>query len=193
MRSTWILPTLLVALLVIFRAITAGDFLPNFSPLPALFLCSLIFLRGAKAWLLPVAAWAITDPIVSALQGAPALGWHHLGIALGLAASVGLGLFLRRRPSAPVVLVGSLAAAVLFYLMANTVSFVVDPLYPKTLTGFVQAQWTGPVGFGPTWVFLRNLAAGNLAFTALFLAARHAWVPRTMPAPAADKAAAAAR
>ena len=62
-------------------------------------------------------------------------------------------------------------AALAFYFLTNCISFVTLPNYPKTLEGFVQAQWTGPVGYGPTWLFLRNALAANLAFTGLFLVA----------------------
>ncbi len=186
MRQSWIAALLLVALLVGFRFISAAGTLPNFSPLPALLLCSLVFFRGAKAWLLPLGAWALTDPLVSLVQGYDVVGPHHLSLLVGLSASVGLGLFLRRHPGALPVLGGSLAAAGLFYFLTNTVSFLGDPLYAKNLTGFIQAQWTGPESLGPTWPFLRNLVAANLLFSALFLAARRSWTPEvaTSAAPA---------
>ena len=61
--------------------------------------------------------------------------------------------------------------------LALLLSFATLPLYPKSFEGFVQAQWTGPAGFGPTWVFLRNAMAANVLFTALVLVAHHrvAW------------------
>lgn len=179
MRHSWIAAALLVALLVVFRLISASGYLPNFSPLPALLLCSLVFLRGAKAWLLPLGAWAITDPMVSLVQGYPMVGGHHAGIAIGLVGAVALGFWLRRHPGTPAMLGGSLAAAGLFYFFSNTVAFLFDPLYAKNAVGFIQAQWTGPEGFGPTWLFLRNLAVANLLFTGIFLAARRSRAPAT--------------
>ncbi len=183
MRHSWIAAALLVVLLIAFRIVSAIGFLPNFSPLPALLLCSLVFLRGARAWLLPLAAWAITDPLVSLVQGYPVIGPHHVGILVGLSASVALGYLLRRDPRNLPVLAGSLASAGLFFLLSNSFSFLFDPLYAKTLTGFIQAQWTGPEGFAPTWVFLRNAGAANLLFTGLFLAARRSWMPALSTAP----------
>ncbi len=179
MRTTWLASVLLVGLLVVFRVISATGFMPNFSPLPAVFLCGLIFFRGRSAWLLPVGAWLVTDPLVSLLQGYPVLGVHHIGILAGLAGPIALGLFLRSRPSTAAVLGGSLLAAAAFYFVSNCVSFAADPLYPKTAIGFLQAQWTGPQGFAPTWVFFRNLAAANLLFTAVFVAALR---PLALPA-----------
>lgn len=185
MRHHWIAGLALLGLLIGIRCLGAAfsDQLPNFSPLPAVFLCSMVFFRGTTAWLLPLAAWLISDPLVSALQGWPIFGWHHLGILGGLSAALGIGLLLRRNPATATLLGASLLAALAFYFVTNLVSFLCDPLYTKTLAGFVQAQWSGPTGYAPTWVFLRNLAAANLLFSALFLAARPAW----RPAPAAAR------
>lgn len=175
----------LAALMVLFRALGAAfpETLPNLQPLPALLLCSLVFLHGKSRWLLPLGVWAVTDPLVSMLQGSPLLGWHHLSLLLGLGVILALAAPLRRHHSGARLLGGSLLAALLFYFVTNTVSFVTLPLYPKTLEGFVQAQWTGPAGLGPTWVFLRNSLAANLAFCALFLLALQPW-RAALPAPA---------
>jgi hypothetical protein len=172
---------LMVVLLIAFRLLGAVGDLPNFSPLPALLLCSVVFLPGRRAWLLPLGAWALTDPLVSLLQGHAPLGSHHASLLLGLAATFALATLLRKKPATWPMLGGAVAAALVFYLLTNTVSFLADPLYPKTATGFIQAQWTGPAGFGPTWLFLRNAVAANLLFTALFLAAHRSWLPAATP------------
>jgi len=186
----WLPALLLIALLAGFRVLGSAfpETLPNLQPLPAILLCSVIYLKGAQRWLLPLGVWLVTDPIASALQGHPLLGWHHLGILVGLAATTGIALTLGRRAEAQRTLLAAAIAAVAFYFTANTVAFATDALYPKTLEGFVQAQWTGPVGFGPTWIFLRNLLAANLLFTGLFLIARS-----SLPQPAAKPAEAFSR
>lgn len=176
MRSSWIFLSSLVLVLIGFRLITAMSFLPNFSPLPALLLCSLIYFRGYQAWLLPLGAWLLTDPLVSLIQGYPMVGGHHLSLLLGLAGAIGIGLLLRHRATPLRVMGGTAAAAILFYLLTNTVSFVLDPNYLKSAEGFLQAQWTGrPQDPMPTWVFLRNLLVANVLFTAGFLVARSRW------------------
>jgi len=170
----WLPALLLIALLAGFRVLgsTFPETLPNFQPLPAILLCSLIYLKGAQRWLLPLGIWLVTDPFASALQNHPLFGWHHLGILLGLAATAYLALTVARKPGAAVTFVAAGIAAIAFYFLSNTVAFVTDALYPKNLQGFVQAQWTGPVGYGPTWIFLRNLLGANLLFAGLFLIAR---------------------
>lgn len=183
--NRWLPAILLVLLLAGFRVL--GSLFPqelsNWQPLPALLLCSVIFLQGSARWVLPLSVWVVTDPIVSAIQGYPLIGWHHVGIAAGLAATVAIGLRLRRQPGFLPVLLGAAGSAVAFYFLSNTVAFVTSSLYPKSLEGFAQAQWTGPSGYGPTWVFLRNSLAANLLFTSLFLAARHS-LPKPFVKPA---------
>lgn len=175
----------LAALMAGFRALGAAfpETLPNLQPLPALLLCSLVFLDGKSRWWLPLGVWVVTDPLVSLLQGATVFGWHHAALVLGLGVTVALAAPLRRNRSAAAVLGGSFAAALLFYFLTNTVSFLSLPLYPKSAEGFLQAQWTGPAGFGPTWLFLRNSLAANLAFSGLFLLALRP-VRAALPAPA---------
>jgi hypothetical protein len=180
----WVPVLLLIALLAVFRVLgsTYSTVLPNFQPLLALFLCSFIFLQGKQRWLVPGIAWLVTDPVTSLLQGHAVYGWHHLAVVAGVATTLGLSLAVPRRPTAGPMLAGAAASAIVFYFITNLMAFVADPLYPKTFAGFIQAQWTGPVGFGPTWIFLRNLVAANVLFTALFLAARWSLpVPATTP------------
>jgi hypothetical protein len=182
----WLPAILMVLLLVGFRVLGSAmpETLPNFQPLPALLLCGVIFLNGTQRWLVPMIAWVVTDPLTSLIQHHSVIGWHHLEIALGLAATLAIALRIRRSTNWLNLLGAAALSALAFYFVTNTVSFFVDPLYPKTLTGFAQAQWTGPVGYGPTWLFLRNLLAANLLFTTLFsLACRSLPQAFSRPAP----------
>lgn len=170
----WVPVLILIALLAVFRVLGSAfpTALPNFQPLLALFLCSFIFLNKNQRWLVPGIVWLVTDPLTSLLHGYPIAGWHHLAIILGIAVTLAIALVIRNKPSAGQVLAGAFASAVIFYFLTNLVSFFTDPLYAKDLGGFIQAQWSGPPGFGPTWVFLRNLVLANTLFTGLFLMAR---------------------
>jgi hypothetical protein len=174
---------LLAALVVAFRLLGAAfpDTIPNFSPLAALLLCSLVFLKGTWRWALPLGVWVVTDPLVSAFQGYPVVGWHWAALPLGIAATVAIAVPLRRNPRALPMLAGAAGAALAFYFLTNAVSFLALPLYPKSPLGFVQAEWTGPVGFGPTWVFLRNALTSNLLFTGLALLAHRGFQPVAAP------------
>lgn len=191
MQRPWTSALLLLALLVGFRALGAAfsHQLPNFQPLPALFLCSIVFLRGTKAWALPVAAWLISNPIASALQGSdPFKDGGGVVIAfLALLLTGAMALPLRKSTSPALLLGGGLITAGVFHLVTNTAVWLADPLYAKSAAGLWQALWSGrgyPIDAMPSWVFLRNLAGANLLFTALFLLARPSWSRDTENAPA---------
>jgi hypothetical protein len=190
MQRPWLPVLVLLCLLVGFRALGAAfsQELPNFQPLPALFLCSLVFLRGGKAWALPVTAWLVSNPLASWLQGYPPFeaGGGVIAAFIALLATGALALRLRGQPSPALLLGGGLAAALFFHLLTNTAVWAADPLYTRSAGGLWQALWSGrPSDAMPTWIFLRNLAAANLLFTALFLLARPSWAPGRQLIPAA--------
>jgi hypothetical protein len=188
MQRPWIPALLLLGLLVGFRALGAAFAydLPNFQPLPALFLCSIVFLRGTKAWALPVIAWLVSNPLASALQGYNPFeaGGGVIVAFLTLLLTGAMALPFRKSSSTALLLGGGLIAALVFHLVTNTAVWLADPLYAKSTGGLWQALWSGrPTDPMPSWVFLRNLAGANLLFAALFLLARPSWSRSTEPAP----------
>jgi hypothetical protein len=174
MRNRWTADLSLVAVLAAFRLLGAAfsEQLPNIQPLPAMLLCGLVFLKRSRALVVTGLAWLLTDPLVSLLQHRDIFGWHHLELAAGLATTFVIARSLREKATPLGVMAGAALSALSFYAVTNAISFVVDPLYAKSWQGFVQAQWTGPTGYMPTWVFLRNLIAANVLFTAAFLLTR---------------------
>lgn len=91
--------------------------------------------------------------------------------------------------SAPLwkLLFGGVVGALLFYLITNTLSWWRDPDYTRTISGWVQALFTGVPGYPPSWEFFRNTLLSGGLFTALFAGA--AKVTQESPA---DKTAGAA-
>lgn len=174
---------LIVPILVGFSLLgtVMGDSHPGFNPLPAVFLCVAACL--SPRWLvIPAVAWLISYPLTNLRYGY-GLDWQLLVALAGLAVVVGLGFWLRKRRSAPALLGGALAAALLFYVLTNLGSWLLLPDYPKTWAGFVQAQWTGaPHHLLPTWVFLRSGLAAQVLFTALFLLGQRQAAIRWQPA-----------
>ena len=189
MQRPWIPALVLLVLLVGFRCLGAAfsHEMPNFQPLPALFLCSIVFLRGTKAWILPLVAWLVSYPVTSLLQGYTPFAHSGDFVAiLSLILTGALALPLRKSPTPAMVLGGGLAAGLLFHLVTNVAAWAGDPLYAKTSEGLWQSLWSGrPTDAMPSWVFLRNLAAANVLFTALFLLARRSWSPAAGMTPAA--------
>ncbi len=172
--KSWIPVVALIALFALFQiaGIAIEGWPLNFQPLLAMGFCAMACLGGRQWWIV-LAAWLLTWPLLSWYQGY-SINLAFLGTALGFASVFGIGFIMRKGKSLFSILGGVTLSAISFYLITNTFSFFqLTHLYPRTLEGFIQAQWTGPVGFGPTWVFLRNSIGGNLFFTGLFLASQH--------------------
>lgn len=185
------LPLAIILLLLITFRIVGSIFpetMPNFQPLAALFFCGAFMATGWRSWAIPFAAWLVTYPAPALISGNTAwLGIPTLiGTAVGFAATFFIGKALMQR-GLGTLLLGSLAAALAFHAITNGISWALSPMYPKNLTGIMQSLWTGPAGSViPSWVFLRNMVAANLIFTAIFQSARFALppLPATHPHPA---------
>lgn len=186
------LPLALFTLLVIiFRCIGSAypETFPNFQPLAALFFCGAIMARDWRGWAIPVAAWLVTYPVPAILSG----NANYLGFAGFITTAVAFAaVYFFGKSMAPkhiaTTLAGAVVAALIFHLITNLAAWIGSPLYPKTFEGVIQSLWTGPVGSPiPSWVFLRNMVAANLIFTAIFLSARFA-LPSFSAAPASSPA-----
>lgn len=166
------LPLCLIAgLLVAFRIFGSvlPESQPNFQPLAALFFCGAMLAPGWRGFAIPAAIWAVTYPFGIGPVSDFSIFFTTL-LALTAMFVMGSAFASRRLPT---VLLGSLAAAVVFHLITNTAAWLGDPMYAKTLTGFWQSVWTGPSGSPiPSWVFLRNLASANFLFTLVFTGAQ---------------------
>jgi len=172
---------MLTALVILFRVVGSlfPESFPNFQPLAALFFCGAIMAKGSRAWIAPLVAWIVSYPAPALISG----NTGYLGIetlvttGLALTAVFFFGKSMTKNGIAA-TLAGSVVAALIFHLITNGVAWIGSPIYPKNLHGLVQSLWTGPVGSPiPSWVFLRNMTAANLLFTAIFLSARFA-LPR---------------
>lgn len=162
---------LVVGLLIVFRLFGTvfSETLPNFQPLVAVFFCGAILASGWRGFAIPFAAWAITYP----LGIGPIYNPYVFATTLvALTSFYWLGKYFVGK-KLPILLLGSAVTAVVFHLITNTAAWIGDPMYAKTLTGFWQSVWTGPIGaVTPSWVFLRNLAAANVLFTGIIVLAQ---------------------
>jgi hypothetical protein len=158
---------LIVGLLISFRLLGSvlPESQPNFQPLAALFFCGALLASGWRGFAIPFGIWAVTYPFgIGPVSSIPIF----LTTLVALAATFMLGKAIADR-GFPVLLIGSLAAALVFHLITNGAAWLGDGMYEKSLTGLWQSIWTGPPGSTlPSWVFLRNLAAANFLFTAIF-------------------------
>ena len=144
----------------------------NFSAAHALLFCAAFWLPGWMGWVLPLATIIVTDILlnvfaydVTVLDPRLVTNWMILALFVVLAK------WLARRRSYGRVLLGTLFGALLFYLVSNSVSWMVNPAYAKTIAGWVQALTVGLPGFPPTWVFGLKSLLGTGLFTGLFAGA----------------------
>ena len=144
----------------------------NFSAAHALLFCAAFWLPGWMGWVLPLATIIVTDILlnvfaydVTVLDPRLVTNWMILALFVVLAK------WLARRRSYGRVFLGTLFGALLFYLVSNSVSWMVNPAYAKTIAGWGQALTVGLPGFPPTWMFGLKTLLGTGLFTGLFAGA----------------------
>ena len=168
-RKIW-LPLLLTLIFAVSR--WPGMLPQNFSAAHALLFCAAFWLPGWMGWVLPLATIIVTDILlnvfaydVTVLDPRLVTNWMILALFVVLAK------WLARRRSYGRVFLGTLFGALLFYLVSNSVSWMVNPAYAKTIAGWVQALTVGLPGFPPTWMFGLKTLLGTGLFTGLFAGA----------------------
>ena len=168
-RKTW-LP---LVLMLVFAASRWPGMLPqNFSAAHALLFCAAFWLPGWMGWVLPLATIIVTDILLNSfVYNEPVMVPELISNWMILALFVVLAKWLARRRSYGRVFLGTLIGALLFYLVSNTVSWMVNPAYAKTIAGWVQALTVGLPGFPPTWLFGLKSLLGTGLFTGLFAGA----------------------
>jgi hypothetical protein len=141
----------------------------NFAPLMAISLCGGLYLSRVSAWAVPLSALFISDLILNFHYGVAPLGKFMLVTYSCYAGAILLGQWLQKRPSLLGIFGGALTCSFFFYLITNSASWLSNPVYAKTLAGWVQALTMGQPGYPPTWMFFRNSLASDLLYTGLFV------------------------
>jgi hypothetical protein len=168
------LALVLIVFAAAFRVLPTWDFSwANISPVMAIAFCGAVYFRQHRwMWAVPFLALCLSDLYINHFYARefgyqlPTLGYVARFVCF--AAAIGLGLWVAKRKSWLWLLNGSLAGALLFYLVTNTQSWWTDPFYAKTLAGWWQALTIGHPEFPPTIYFFRNTLFGDLLFTGLF-------------------------
>lgn len=144
----------------------------NFAPLMALTFCGAVYFRDKRMWLVPFAALMVSDLYLDyhyAATYGEVWTWPSVAVrALCFALALPIGRFVADHKSWLNLLTGSLAGAVLFYLITNTDAWIRDPFYLKTAAGWWQAMTVGRPEFPPTLLFFRNTLVSDLLFTGIF-------------------------
>ena len=129
-------------------------------------------LRGWRAYLVPIALMAITDPILAAYYGVPAYSRFQFFMYASFLISVWLGRQLRNTESIPRIAAFTVANSIQFFLITNFGSWLWFEAYPRTAAGLVTC-YVAAIPF-----FERTLAA-DIVYTAI-LFGLHAWLTRTV-------------
>lgn len=168
-RKLW-LPVLLMVVFAITR--WPGLMPPNFSAAYGLAFCCAVYFPRAMAWWLPLTTLFISDVLLNVFyyHTNPVDSWMLVNYA-AFGGIILLGRCFRPRTPWLGLLAGGLLGALMFYVLTNTASWLLDPAYPKTLLGWIQALTVGLPGWPHTWEFFRNTLLSGGLFTGLFAGA----------------------
>jgi uncharacterized protein DUF6580 len=136
----------------------------NFAPVGALSLFAGARLRGWRAYALPLAVMAVTDPFVGGYSRSTPI------IYLSFLFTVWIGARLRKTENPLAIGGAALAGSLQFFLVTNFAWLYTA--YPHNLTG-ILASYTAGVPF-----FWRTLASDLIYSGVLF--GLHAWLSRTV-------------
>ena len=112
---------------------------PNFAPIGGIALFGGSRLNGWQAYLVPLLAMLVSDPLVSLAMGAPAYSWMTPVIYGCFLINVILGRFcLGSSPKVARIVCFALIGSVQFYLITNFFVWAHSAaLYPHTMTGLM--------------------------------------------------------
>lgn len=173
-RKKFLWPVVLIVVFALSR--WPGLMPPNFSATYAIVFCAGLYLSGTMGWLIPLGVLAVSDFLITRFFYTHGDFSYRLFFVsqipnyLVYAGIIGLGRLLGGKRPWWMLVGGGILAALLFYLVTNTFSWMNLP-YPKTFAGWIQALSQGLPGYPPTWTFFRNTLLSGGLFTGLFVGA----------------------
>lgn len=170
MKGKIFLPALLLGVFAWSRI--PGTMPANFSVGYAFAFCAGVYFYGAWAWAIPLGAMLATDVGLNVFyyHESPLAFYLLLNYAL-YALLIGLGRWFGSKASLFKLVLGGLAGAFIFYIVTNTLAWLQDTAYAKTIAGWIQALTLGRPDFHPTTLeMFRNTLLSGALFTALFAA-----------------------
>jgi hypothetical protein len=145
---------------------------PNFAPMGALALFAVAFYkRKYLALVIPGLAWWLSDlylnnMIYNSADGFTLFTADQFFSLFALILIVILGKLLFKKVNAPNVMIGSLSASLIFFVVSNLGVWMQGILYPKTLQGLVEC-------YSMALPFYRGTLVSDLIFTGVFFGAMH--------------------
>lgn len=144
-------------------------------------------LLGVRFWWVPVVILVTGDLLLGLRNPAEGIaGYTVMSAVFYAVVALGGSRAARSMKIWPMMWCGTLLCAVLFYVVANTSTWLTWPGYEKSLAGWWQSQTTGlPEYSPPAWVFLKNSLIADTIWCAL---AGLVYLFFSRPAKAADPA-----
>jgi len=143
---------ILTALIVAAAIVRLLPHPPNFAPIAAMALFGgAYFNKKVFAFAIPLAALFLTDLF---------LGFHNTmwAVYLSFIIIVGLGMVMLKKKSVIKIILASVSASVMFFIVTNFAFWATDTLYPTTAAG-LAACYTAAIPF------FHNTLIGDLFFT----------------------------
>ena len=174
MKLKHLLPLVFVLLFAALR--WPGLLPPNFSVAYAFVFCAAVFFPRKLSWWLPLVTMAATDVILNVFYyRVSPFSSDLIGNYICYVVLLGLGHLFNPKTHFLKLLTGGILGAILFYVITNTASWLINPFqnpeYTKTLLGWFTALTKGTSGFPATWEFFRNTLISGGLFTGLFAGA----------------------
>jgi hypothetical protein len=129
-----------------------------------------VYLPKRLAFVVPLAMLLFSDIALDCAYHQPFFSFEILPHYAALTLIAAMGFALRGKVRLPGLLGASFAGSIIFYLITNTGSWLADPVYAKTVGGWLQALTVGDgvSGHPSTLAFYRNTLASDLLFTLIF-------------------------
>lgn len=165
-RTWWYLVGMLLFVTVAYRvAASHYDFLGNTAPLMAIAFGG-AFLLGRQFWWVPVVLLLLSDLLLGLRHGGGGIGGYTLlSVVFYLLVARVAGGIGKGAGAWPTMWLGTMVCSILFYVVANTYSWLLWPGYEKSLAGWWQSQTMGVAGVQPpAWMFLRNALLADTAW-----------------------------
>ena len=183
----------MAVMLVVFALSRMPGLLPqNFSAAYALAFCAGVYFAPRMAWWLPLSVMLVTDlglNLYYQYQGIEVFNFSLVRYLLpnyaAYAALIWLGKRFKPKDHLLSLLGGGVLGAILFYLITNTAAWLFNPfnnpVYTRTLLGWLTALTKGTAGYPQTWEFFRNTLLSGGLFTSLFAGAMKLTAPAESP------------
>ena len=145
---------------------------PNFAPVGATSLFAGARLPRWQAYLVPLVALAVTDPILSPFYGFQPYSKYLLFSYLSVLISVWLGRRLRNTESISRIAAVTVVNSIQFFLITNFGSWLWFQAYPRTAAGLASCYISAIPFFG--WTLSSDVLYTGLLF------GLYAWLSRTV-------------